>query len=320
MKQPSRREFVHAAGLTAGVIAAAAGTLSAAAAPEPQAVSPKTMGARFRDLLQKREPFHNIAVYDVISGRLVENLGFESVFIGSSAVAESFGVPDWSVVTDAERIEFARQIAQRIGIPSLVDVDEGGLSALSFYRSVKSYEAAGVGAIHITDAKDALGRTIGVLPLNEMIDKIHAAVDARKDMVVSVRACGFMAEGKPKTIERGLAYAEAGAETVWFIGMPIEENAAAADVVKIPLTGQMFFDTPFSKARESRITVATYPSFLQNFAQGAVYEGLVELKNTGALVKSSRGQRLGQIVPNDIRNKTIDADEYREKGTKYHIG
>ena len=74
--------------------------------------------------MQKREPFHNIAVYDVISARLVENMGFATVFIGSSAVAESFGVPDWSIVTDAERIEFAERIAQRIGIPALVDVDE----------------------------------------------------------------------------------------------------------------------------------------------------------------------------------------------------
>ena len=320
-KEPSRREFVHAAGVAAGAIAAAAGIFVAPAAAEPQAVpAGKTMGARFRELLQKREPFHNIAVYDVISARLVENMGFATVFIGSSAVAESFGVPDWSIVTDAERIEFAGRIAQRIGIPALVDVDEGGFNALSFYRSVKAYEAAGVGAVHVTDAKDTLGRTVGVLPLNEMIDKIHAAVDARKDMVVSLRACGFMAEGKQKTIERALAYAEAGAETVWIIGMPIEENATITDTVKIPLTGQMFFDTPFAKAKESRITVVTYPSFLQNFAQGAVYEGLLELKHTGALAKSSRGQRLGQIVPNDIRNNTIDTDEYRDKGTRYHLG
>jgi 2-methylisocitrate lyase-like PEP mutase family enzyme len=319
-KKTNRREFFHTAGLAAGMMAAA-GPGPATAAAEPQArPAPKTMGARFRELLQKREPFHNLAVYDVMSARLVENLGFPSVFIGSSAVAESFGVPDWSVVTDAERIAFAGQIAKRINIPSLVDIDEGGFSALSLYRSVKRYEEEGIAAVHITDAKDALGRTVGVLPLNEMVDRIHAAVDARKDMVISLRACGFMVEGKEKTIERALAYAEAGAETVWFIGMPIEQNAQAAEVVKIPLTGQMFFDTPFSRAKESRITVATYASFLQNFAQGAVYDGLMELKNTGALTKSSRGQRLGQIVPNEIRSKMIETEEYTEKGKKFHQG
>ncbi len=317
-KETNRREFFQTAGLAAGMMTAST-TVSAAAEPQARP-APKTMGARFRELLQKREPFHNLAVYDVMSARLVENLGFPSVFIGSSAVAESFGVPDWSVVTDAERIAFAAQIARRINIPALVDVDEGGFSALSLYRSVKRYEEEGIAAVHITDAKDALGRTVGVLPLNEMLDRIHAAVDARKDMVISLRACGFMVEGKEKTIERALAYAEAGAETVWFIGMPMEQNAQVADMVKIPLTGQMFFDTPFAKAKESRITVATYASFVQNFAQGAVYDGLMELKNTGALTKSSRGQRLGQIVPNEIRSKMIETDDYTEKGKKYHLG
>ena len=71
-KQTNRREFFQTAGLAAGMMAAA-GTAPIAAAPQASP-APKTMGARFRELLQKREPFHNIAVYDVMSARLVENL------------------------------------------------------------------------------------------------------------------------------------------------------------------------------------------------------------------------------------------------------
>src|SRR5262245_19183340 len=136
-KETNRREFFHAAGLAAGMMTPGSSPAVSPVAQLQTAAAPKSMGTRFRELLKAGEPFHNIAVYDVISARLVQALGFASVFIGSSAVAEAAGVPDWSVVTDADRIQFAADIAKRIDIPAMVDIDEGGFSALSLYRSVQ---------------------------------------------------------------------------------------------------------------------------------------------------------------------------------------
>ena len=208
----SRREFLQSAGLTAaGVMAAAypgAGvSLEAAAAPAPA----KTMGARFRELLQKREPFAAVAAYDVFAARMVEEMGFQAIFMGGSLTGDFYAQPVW--LTDlSERLSYVRHIAEHVDIPTLVDFDDGG-DPMSVYRYTKEFERAHIGAVHILDdLVGPMGVAIGVIPVNKMVDKIHAAVDARSDVAVTVR-CGAASpnrEGKDKAIERGVAYAGPG--------------------------------------------------------------------------------------------------------------
>jgi methylisocitrate lyase len=314
---------MHAAGLAAtGMMAA--GPLPAAAAEQQAqaspAAAPRTMGARFRDLLQKRTPFANVSVHDVLTGRMAEMLGFPSLFIGSSAVSEFHGVPDWSLCSDTERLEFSAHIAQHVNIPSLVDLDQGGMNALTLYRSVRAHERAGIAAVHLTDDLGAAGTTTGTIPLPQMIDRIHAAVDARSDMVVSLRCTGWTRDGREKTLERAAAFIEAGAETIWFIGAPLEQSPSIADAIKVPLTAQFVFDTPMARARELKVTVATYASLVQNIAQSAAYEALVEFKNTGMWAKSAKGQRLGQTIPADVRAQLLESTDLTERGKKYNLG
>lgn len=261
---PGRREFIHSAGLTAAGLMATSHPL-VGASPEPQAqpvpagqpAPARTMGARFRELLQRRQPLENIAAYDVLTARMVEMMGFPSIFLGGSLVGDFYAEPVW-LTSLAERLEYARQIAEHVDIPTLADIDDGG-DALVIYRVTKQYEQARVGAIHILDgAVGSMGQTTGVIPVNKMVDKIHAAVDARSDMVVTVRceaASVAGRESKDRAIERGVAYAQAGAETIWFTGMTFDDLPRVADAIKIPVTAQMAMATP--RTAPSRLTNLT---------------------------------------------------------------
>lgn len=142
-------------------------------------------------------------------------MGFRTIAIGGVAMSEFHGLPDWGLTTIGERIEFAAHIAQNVEIPATADIDDPG-DPLAVYRVVKDLERAGIAAIHFGDGTGAMGRTTGVIPLSQMVDKIHAAVDARSNIVISVRCQSLMLEGMDKTLERAVAYGEAGAEAIHF--------------------------------------------------------------------------------------------------------
>ena len=128
-KKTNRREFVQVAGLAASGFVATAGTL-AGAIPEPQArpASPApstrgTMGARFRALMNGPEPLICAGAYDVLTARLIEIHGFNSMFIGSSAVNQALlALPDQAIVTVSEIINYVSIIASNVDIPVLADV------------------------------------------------------------------------------------------------------------------------------------------------------------------------------------------------------
>jgi methylisocitrate lyase len=319
-KKSSRREFIHAAGLATTGMMAAQPLIAAAPQARPAQPSPsaKTMGAKFRELLNGGKPFENMGVYDVFTARMIEMMGFASLWLSSAGMSESHGVPDWSLISDTERLNWAANIAQRVNIPAMVDIDEGGITPLTLYRSVKNYERAGIGAIHLTDELNPGGQN-KTMPLNEMLDRIHAALDARSDLVVTARSGGWTRDGKQQAIDRGTAYVEAGAESVWFLGAPLEECPNLARAIKVPLTAQFFNDTPFPKAAELKVTLTVFTSFVTNIAHSAAYEALTEFKNTGMWIKSAQGQRLGQSIPAEVVAKLQDTPEFTERAKKYHL-
>jgi 2-methylisocitrate lyase-like PEP mutase family enzyme len=161
------------------------------------------------------------------------------------------------------------------------------------------------------------GQNRGLLTRQQMVDKIRAASDARTDMVVTVRLQGFNTEMLERTLERGQAYAEAGADVLWFVPMPRENMVKAADAVKKPLMMQLFFDEPMSIARQNRITMGVYASLVQNIAQSAVYDALMEFKQTGTWTKSAKGQRLGNTIPAEFRQRMLRQADHTDRAKKY---
>src|SRR5499425_399151 len=205
----NRRQFVQAAGLAASGLMATARP-SAGVVPEPQTpAAPRTMGARFRALLNGPEPLICPGAYDVLTARLIEAHGFKGAFIGSSVVNQALvGLPDQAIVTVSELIDYYITIASNVNIPVLADVDDFGASPLNVYRFAKQAERGGIGCAAFDDRMPinrATGYAVpGVFPKARMIDNIHAAADARADMV--------------------------------WIGLPTAQDfAKAADMIKKPL-------------------------------------------------------------------------------------
>ena len=180
--------------------------------------------------------------YDGVSARLVERAGFPAVYMtGYGTSASRLGLPDLGYAGLAEMADHARNLAAAASIPLVADADTGYGNALGVRRTVQTYEAAGVAALHIEDqvAPKRCGHLSGhqVVPLAEFAGKIRAAVEARRDpdLLIIARTDAISASGLDEALRRGEAAARAGAD-VLFIEAPRDE----AQVEKIART----FDTP----------------------------------------------------------------------------
>ncbi len=326
-RKTNRREFVQVAGWAATGLMAAAAPLAAAgpasAAPQPPArPAPTSMGARFRALMNGPEPLICANAYDVLTARLIEVHGFKGVFVGSSATnQELLALPDQAVVTVSELIEYDSVIAANVDIPIVADVDDFGATPLNIYRFAKQAERGGIACAAFDDRMPINRATAysvpGVMPKARMIDNIHAAADARTDMVLVAR-CLAPTPNKSYTemLDRAAAYAEAGADLVW-IGLPTAQDyVKAADMIKKPLFGVIGgANLPATAAamKAARITVGqTGP--VVNIALGAVDKALAELKTTGRMTEAQKG-----TLSRETSDKVEHVEELNARSRKYNL-
>jgi 2-methylisocitrate lyase-like PEP mutase family enzyme len=313
---------MQGAGLAAPLLIAAAAPL-AAAAPEPQArQAPRTMGARFRALMNGPEPLICPGAYDLMSARLCQVHGFNAVFVGSSAPnQELLGMPDQALVTVSEIVDYNSTIAANIDIPVLADVDDFGATPLDVYRFARQADRAGIGCAAFDDRMPINRATAyavpGVFPLARMIDNIHAAADARTDMVLIARCLAPTPNNSyTEMLDRAAAYAEAGADAVW-LGLPTPADyVKAAGIVKRPLmagVGRRNLPATPEAMKAARIAVGQAVTMM-NIALGAVERALVELKTTGAM-REAQMSALGR----ETAAKLEEADALNARARKYNI-
>jgi len=195
-----------------------------------------------RTLVEKKQGLVVPGAYDGISARLVQQAGFPAVYMtGYGTAASRLGLPDLGFAGLAEMADHARNIAAVVDIPLIADADTGYGNALNVRRTVQTYEAAGVAALHIEDqiTPKRCGHLSGhqVIPRAEFAGKIRAAVEARRDpdLLIIARTDGISAVGFDEALRRGEAAAEAGAD-VLFIEAPRDE----AQVERVARA----FDTP----------------------------------------------------------------------------
>ncbi len=202
-------------------------------------------GALLRNLLSRQEPLMAPGAFDGLSARLIEEAGFDAVYMtGFGAAASVLGRPDVGLLTMTEMVEHARQISQAVSpLPVIADADTGYGNPISVIRTVQQYELAGVAAIHIEDqvAPKKCGHMAGkeVIPKQEMVAKIEAAVAARRssDFVIIARTDARAVEGLDAALDRAKSYRDAGAD-VLFIEAPegIEEiEKVAKTFSNVPL-------------------------------------------------------------------------------------
>jgi 2,3-dimethylmalate lyase len=201
----------------------------------------RNVGAgRLRELLEGPEPVLAPGAYDGLTARLVEQAGFEAVYMtGFGTSASLLGRPDIGLLSFGEMVDNARRIAQAVEVPVIADADDGYGNPINVIRTVREYEAAGVAAIHIEDqvSPKKCGHMEGkeVIDTSEMVEKVRAAVEARhsEDFVIIGRTDARAVEGLDGALERARRYREAGAD-VLFVEAPQSEEESAAVAEAFP--------------------------------------------------------------------------------------
>lgn len=187
-----------------------------------------TAGLRFRHAMAEEQPLQIVGAINAHHALLAQQAGFKAVYLsGGGVAAGSLGIPDLGITTLDDVLTDIYRITNVCTLPLLVDVDTGfGPSAFNIARTVRSLVKAGAAALHIEDQVGAkrCGHRPGkeVVSKEEMVDRLKAAADARTDehFVIGARTDAFAAEGLQKTLERAVAYKEAGADFIFAEAVP----------------------------------------------------------------------------------------------------
>ena len=275
---------------------------------------------RFRAVLHGDACIHPGSVFDPISARIAEDLGFEiGMFAGSIASMTVLGAPDLVVLTLSEFADQIRRITRAGTLPLLVDADHGYGNALSVMRTVEELEAAGVAAMTIEDT--LLPRAYAearpqLLSRDEGLGKIRAALAARADpaTVIVARTSAVAISGLDDALARARLYADAGADALFFTGVTTEAQLVAlhaATTLPLILGGSDFGDRAILAANGVRVALQGHQPFMA--AIQAAYTTLKALRD-GADPKSLPG-----LPSSDLMKKlTRDADYAR--ATKEFLG
>jgi len=212
----------------------------------------RSAGARFRAAVVEEHPLQVVGAITAYAARMAERTGFRALYLsGGGVAANSLGMPDLGISTMDDVLIDVRRITDASGLPLLVDVDTGWGGAFNIARTVRSMIKAGAGAMHIEDqvAAKRCGHRPGkaIVPKDEMVDRIKAAVDARHDegFVIMARTDAIAVEGIGPAIERAVACVEAGADMIFPEAIyTLEQYREFKTAVKVPILANI---TEFGK-------------------------------------------------------------------------
>ncbi|MBB5121047.1 methylisocitrate lyase [Streptomyces eurocidicus] len=255
-----------------------------------------TPARRRRDLREKLASGRLLRVpgaVDPLSARLVQETGFDAVYLSGAGLSASLGLPDIGLTTATELAARVQQLSRATDLPVLVDADTGFGGPLNAARTVALLEDAGAAGLHLEDQENPkrCGHLDGkrVVPREEMTRRIRAAADARRDpdLLLMARTDARAVEGLAAAIDRAKAYVDAGADAVFPEALADEaEFAAFRAAVDVPLLANM---TEFGKGplldtatlENLGYDIALYPVTLLRLAMGAIEDGLRVLADRG---------------------------------------
>ncbi|MBI2205068.1 MAG: isocitrate lyase/PEP mutase family protein [Candidatus Rokubacteria bacterium] len=179
---------------------------------------------RLRQLLEQGLVFAP-GVYNAMFAKLVEHVGFDAVYVTGFGTAARYGYADVGLVTQTEMVDNLRYICRATGLPVIADMDTGYGNVINLRRTVREYERAGVAGFHMEDQvfpkKCGFMEGKQVIPIEEAVQKVRAALDARADpdTVMIARTDALAPNGWDDAIRRARAYREAGADLVFMDGI-----------------------------------------------------------------------------------------------------
>ncbi|MFF2398555.1 methylisocitrate lyase [Streptomyces goshikiensis] len=227
------------------------------------------------------------------SARLIQEAGFEAVYLSGAVLAADLALPDIGLTTSAEVAARAQQVTRVTDLPVLVDADTGFGEPMNAARTLQLMEDAGLAGLHLEDQVNPKrcghldGK--GVVPREEMVRRLRAAACARRDpdFLLMARTDARAVEGLAAAIDRAKAYVDAGAEAIFPEALAGEaEFEAFRRAVDVPLLANM---TEFGKGRlldartleDLGYNIALYPVTLFRLAMGAIEDGLRTLAAEG---------------------------------------
>ena len=257
---------------------------------------------KFRQLLEQPGIIMAPGAYDCLTAKLIESAGFPAVYMtGAGTSVARLGYPDLALATMTEMLDNASQIASVVDVPVIADADTGYGGVLNVRRTVRQYERSGVAALHLEDQD--FPKRCGhlddkrVIPVADMIQKIHAAVDARTDddFTIIVRTDALAVTGWDDSMRRCEEYIKAGADVLFVEALRTpEEVERAGRELSVPLlynyveTGK----SPLLPAQELErmgFKIVIYPASGLLSAMHAVRETLAILKQQGTTAHLLKG-------------------------------
>jgi 2-methylisocitrate lyase-like PEP mutase family enzyme len=251
-----------------------------------------------RQRLKSRDIVVAPGVFDMISARIADRMGFDALYMtGYGTVASYLGLPDAGLATYTDMVNRVAQLCAGTKTALIADADTGYGGVLNVRHTVRGYEAAGASAIQIEDQEmpKKCGHVVGrkVIPTEEMVVKLRVALDSRcsEDTMIIARTDARTGLGLDEALRRAEAYARAGADMV-FVESPEseEELRMIGKALKgVPLVANVGQTTrtpevPSSTLQEMGFAVAIYPSLAHKTAAAAVNASYQYLKRHGTAI------------------------------------
>jgi methylisocitrate lyase len=249
--------------------------------------------ARFRTELSSGRPLRFPGAFSPMVAMLIEELGFDGVYISGGNLSADLGLPDIGLITLTEMAQRGRAISRVTSLPSIVDIDTGFGEPMNVARTISEIEELGMAGCHIEDQimPKRCGHLYGkeLVSAGEMARKVRAAAEARRDpnFLLIARTDSRASEGMEKAIDRAKAYVDAGADMIFPEALADEkEFEAFREAIDVPLLANM---TEFGKSElltygqleELGYNLILYPITTWRLAMKAVEDGLKSILEEG---------------------------------------
>jgi methylisocitrate lyase len=257
--------------------------------------TPAQKRANLRERLASGELLQFPGAFNPLSAKLIQEKGFDGIYISGAVLAADLGLPDIGLTTLTDVAGRGNQISRMTDLPALIDADTGFGEPMNVARTVQELEDAGVAGLHIEDQINPKrcghldGK--GVVDNDTAIKRIKAAVDARRDpnLLIMARTDIRAAEGLDAAINRAKMLVDAGADAIFPEAMKdLSEFEAMRNALDVPLLANM---TEFGKSElftkqqlaDIGMNIVIYPVSLLRLAMGSAMRGLDSLKVDGSL-------------------------------------
>jgi methylisocitrate lyase len=255
----------------------------------------QSAGLKFRQAIQQERPLQCVGAINAYHARLAQASGFQALYIsGGGVAAGSCGIPDLGITTMEDVLIDLQRITDVVDLPVLVDVDTGWGGAFNIARMVRAMTKAGAAAIHIEDQvqQKRCGHRPNktIVPQDEMVDRIKAAVDAKldPDFIIMARTDALAVEGMQSAIDRACACVEAGADMIFPEAMTqLAQYREFVNAVRVPVLANIteFGSTPLFTVDELAsvgVSIALYPLSAFRAANAAALTVYQTLRDTGS--------------------------------------